>query len=52
MSNINFINLKSTLSILFSIIRYKKISGKKNNVGSQIKTEKKENKIKSMFLNQ
>ena len=48
----NLTSLRSALSILFSIIRYKKIRGKKNNVGSQIKIEKKENKNKSMFFNQ
>ena len=38
-------------SILFSTIKYKNMIGKKKIIGSQTKTEKKENKIKEKFLN-
>ena len=49
-NNINLTNFKFNLSILFSIIKYKKIRGKKNIIGSQTKTEKKENKTKEKFF--
>ena len=51
MSEIIFINFKSNFSILFSIIKYRKIIGIKNIVGSQTKIDKNEKTAKKKFFN-
>ena len=47
---INFINFLSMFSILFSIISNRKIKGKKNTIGSQIKIAKTKKTVSENIL--